>query len=111
MQTLSMLDKKNHAEEQQNPSEQAQPESNYDATRDVIWRHINNKDDVITDDDLKNAYTGKPVELPEEDEELTRSRQKDLDDSRSEDKERDKDHDGFDDRDEGYVPPSNIIGE
>lgn len=71
--------------------------SPYEATREVVRRHLSNKDDVITDDDIANAYTGEPVKDIEEDEELVKSREKDLRRSKEEDDDLDKDGDGFDD--------------
>ncbi|MEO5648214.1 MAG: hypothetical protein ABIQ56_07605 [Chitinophagaceae bacterium] len=77
--------------------------SPYDATRDVIHRHLSDINDEITEEDIKNAYTGKSHPL-EPDAELIKSEQKDIKQSIEDDKKNDEDDDN-----RLTVPPVNIL--
>lgn len=89
------------------PEEQkADKPSPYDATRDVVHRHLSDINDEITDDDIRNAYTGEnhPPVVP--DPKLAASVKKDIERSKKED-----DDDDEDDDDRLPVPPANILSE
>lgn len=92
--------------ENKDENTEAPQSSPYDSTRDVIHRHISNKDDVITDDDIKNAYTGKPVTQIVDDPEHAAAVKRDIERSKAEDKEDDPDDD-----ERLTVPPSNILSD
>ena len=101
---------KNQSDKNQNIDDPKTPfhdeSSPYESTRKVVHRHISDINDEITDEDIKNAYTGKPHPPEAPDPELIKTEQEDLEQSKKDDLEEDQDDD---DIDRHPVPPTNIL--